>query len=88
MAELGIAIVSACLPTLRPIFSRSIDGLQKLRSNSLGAPGNRKPSDPSWPGNLPLPESASKEGWTPPSPDTITLDAESERKLRQSFEQV
>ena len=31
MVELGIAIVSACLPTLRPLFSRT---LKKLGSNS------------------------------------------------------
>ena len=65
MVELGIAIVSACLLTLRPLFSRSVDGLQRLRSNSLGAGCGRKPSDPQWPGKT------GKEGWTPPSPDSI-----------------
>ena len=79
MVELGIAIVSACLPTLRPLFSRSIDGLQKLRSNSLGGRSGQKPS---------YPGTASKEGWTPRSPNDIALDSESERKLHEVSEKV
>ena len=82
MVELGIAIVSACLPTLRPLFSRGIDGLHKLRSNSLRASSSQKPSDPQWPGN------ATKEVRTPPSPESIAFGAESERKLRELLEKV
>ena len=79
MVELGIAIVSACLPTLRPLFSHGINGLQRLRSNSIGVNSGRKPSAPGI---------AGKEGWTPPSPDSIALDAESERKLRELSEKA
>ena len=82
MVELGIATVSACHPTLRPLFRRSIDGLQRLRSYLLGTGSGRKFSDPQWPGH------AFKEGWTPLSPDSNALGGERGKKLQKLSEKV
>jgi hypothetical protein len=47
LAELGIGIVSACLPTMRPLYTTTKEKMSTIRSSSNESVGETRPSSDS-----------------------------------------